>query len=194
MLNTLINHRLFPGLISGGGIMHKVIVSIGMLVFLAFTLSGCSQEPGQVDTAPEETPPDPTVATIEIPCEIYFESSVGKVCFPHKLHLKMGCTKCHHEVHAEALDTPHPDYLTSSQANCQTCHDANPDTDANDRKCSGCHHSEPENISDETLSSKVVLHKSCWQCHKTATGAEASKGCSKCHLKKEKQSTNPVLK
>lgn len=165
--------------------MRKVLVSIGMLVFLTVSLSGCSSDSEQAGGPPEQIPEvavvDPPAETLELPCDINYPSAAGNVCFPHKKHLKLGCSKCHHEINAKALDTPHQDYIASSQPNCQTCHDPNDVTGRKDRNCTVCHHSEPEDISDETLSSKVVLHKSCWKCHEIGTGVEASKECSECH-------------
>jgi hypothetical protein len=115
------------------------------------------------------------------PQEVIFESAVGDVHFPHDRHINMGCQLCHHQIKAAELETPHPGYLDSTWINCQTCHgeaaaDRNPFY-----RCSHCHHSEPTDIADETLSAKVVTHKSCWKCHQSGTGVEASEGCSDCH-------------
>ena len=121
--------------------------------------------------------------------EIVIESSVGYVIFPHDFHVtgvEMECVECHHQIHAVELDTPHPDYLTSSWINCQACHNPKSETDKIYYLCSDCHHTNPDNIADETLSSKVVVHKSCWKCHDTQTGVEASQGCVDCHVKEEK--------
>ena len=166
--------------------MLKVFVSIGILFFLTFSLSVVAQETKQTGRSPVEIPSDSPAAIPDIPDEITIESSVGNVLFPHKVHMRFGCKACHHQIHAKELDTPHPDYLTSSWINCQDCHDAGSKTTRNNYKCSDCHHSEPENIADETLSSKVVVHKSCWKCHKSGTGVKASEGCSTCHVKQEK--------
>ena len=120
------------------------------------------------------------------PGDISFKSSVGDVLFPHNLHVKdLGteCAECHHQIQAMDLNTPHPDYLNSSWINCQTCHDTSSEAGKEYYKCSDCHHSVPNNIADETLSSKVVIHKSCWKCHETGTGVQASEGCSDCHVK-----------
>ena len=166
--------------------MLKLFVSIGILFFLTFSLSVVAQETKQTGRSPVEIPSDSPAAIPDIPDEITIESSVGNVLFPHKAHMRFGCKACHHQIHAKELDTPHPDYLTSSWINCQDCHDAGSKTTRNNYKCSECHHSEPENIADETLSSKVVVHKSCWKCHKSGTGVKASEGCSTCHVKQEK--------
>ena len=116
---------------------------------------------------------------------VEFESSVGDVSFPHNTHLGFGCAACHHQIHAQALDTPHPEYMTSSWIRCQGCHGVNPAMPGPYYKCALCHHSEPHSISDETLSAKVVVHQSCWKCHESGTGVEASKGCGDCHVKEE---------
>jgi hypothetical protein len=129
-----------------------------------------------------------TVKT-DIPDEIVFNSSVGDVHFSHKLHvddLDVECVECHHQIYAVELETPHPGYLESSWINCQLCHNPSPQADKNYYKCSDCHHSDPNNITDETLSSKVVTHKRCWKCHESGTGVEASKGCVVCHVKEKK--------
>ena len=125
-----------------------------------------------------------------MPDVVTFNASVGNVLFPHKLHvedLEVECVKCHHQISAVKLETPHPGYLESSWINCQLCHDPNQRTDKTYYKCSECHHESPNNITDETLSSKVVTHKSCWTCHESGTGVKASKGCPGCHVKEEKE-------
>lgn len=129
---------------------------------------------------------DSTAKSPGMPDSITFESSVGEVHFPHKLHvadLDVECMQCHHQIHARELNTPHPDYLTSSWISCQSCHNTNSADGKKYYKCSDCHHSDLENIADETLSSKVVMHKSCWKCHETGTGQDASKECTECHVK-----------
>jgi hypothetical protein len=126
------------------------------------------------------------------PQEVLYESSVGYVIFPHDLHVTsvdLECVECHHQIHAVKLNTPHPDYLDSSWINCQACHNPESETNATYYKCSDCHQTDLNDIADETLSSKVVVHKNCWSCHETGTGVEASKGCTDCHVKEEKQSS-----
>lgn len=120
----------------------------------------------------------------EIPAEIIFASSVGQVIFTHQAHLRdraIGCVECHHQINARPLTTPHPDYLKSSWVNCKVCHDGSGKTRQQVYTCSECHHSNPVDLVDETLSSKVVVHKQCWKCHPVSTGKEASSGCEKCH-------------
>jgi hypothetical protein len=169
--------------------MLKFHVSMGVLIFLAFSALSHAQEVQQTGTAPEKAPSDSPTVDSDLPDEITMESSVGRVVLPHDIHVKdkkLKCVVCHHQIHAVELDTPHPDYLDASGSNCQTCHGTNSETRKKYYKCSKCHHSDPDDISDETLSSKVVIHKSCWKCHEAGTGVEASKGCSDCHIKDEK--------
>jgi hypothetical protein len=124
----------------------------------------------------------------EIPSEIVIPSSVGEVIFRHQMHVKdlsIKCVECHHQIYAKELSTPHPDYLKSSWVNCKVCHDGSGKIKQTVYTCSDCHHSNPIDIADETLSSKVVIHKQCWKCHPVSTGAEASTSCGKCHAGKK---------
>jgi hypothetical protein len=142
--------------------------------------------PGEAVVATKHSP---SLADADTPQEVLYESSVGYVIFPHDLHvtgIELECVECHHQVHAVSLDTPHPDYLDSSWINCQACHNPKLETDKIYYLCADCHHTDSNNIADETLSSKVVVHKSCWKCHDTQTGVEASQGCVDCHVKEEK--------
>ena len=126
---------------------------------------------------------------LDVPDEIVYPSSVGDVNFSHRKHAQeqeIKCVECHHQIHAGDLVTPHPDYMTSSWVSCKTCHDNNSVKSEKYYKCSDCHLPDPNDISDETLSSKVVTHISCWNCHETGTGVDASKGCSECHVKTTK--------
>ncbi len=136
-----------------------------------------------------ETKSGSPIAETNMPDKVTFTSSVGNVLFPHKMHaveLEIDCSQCHHQIHAGELDTPHPEYLDSSWIKCQICHDPKSDMSNQYYKCSDCHHTNLENVADETLSSKVVIHKSCWKCHTSGTGVQASEGCSDCHVKEQK--------
>lgn len=160
------------------------------------TFKGFDYEARWLDIAhpvPAETtgegPVSPTLDEAGSLQEILIESSVGYVIFPHDFHVtgvEMECVECHHQIHAVELDTPHPDYLSSSWINCQACHNPDVASDQVYYQCGECHQTNPNNIADETLSSKVVVHKSCWKCHDTRTGAEASQGCVDCHVKEDK--------
>ncbi len=126
----------------------------------------------------------PQEDTLDIPEDISFPSNVGEVVFPHQFHIEdieMECVECHHQINAEVLSTPHPEYFKSSWIYCEICHKESGQIEQRIYTCSECHHPSPENIADETLSSKVVIHKSCWACHEVGTGTEASEICSNCH-------------
>jgi len=114
---------------------------------------------------------------------IEWDSAVGAVTFPHRLHVEdigIDCADCHHETNAGRLAMPHPEYFTDFWIECGGCHKATASV-AGPQACSACHHASPATIADETLSSKVVIHRSCWNCHDVTTGAEASRGCATCH-------------
>ena len=111
---------------------------------------------------------------------------MGDVAFPHALHvdaLELSCGQCHHETDAAELNIPHPEYFEDFWIDCATCHQARPSTQGA-QTCSSCHRANPFDIADETLSAKVVIHRSCWTCHDVGTGQEASKGCAGCHAGK----------
>ena len=117
------------------------------------------------------------------PAVIVSPASVGEVAFPHQLHIEdfeIPCADCHHETEASKLQMPHDDYLEDFWIDCTTCHHDS-ETPACPQSCSACHHGSPHTIADETLSSKVVVHKSCWGCHEVATGSQASSNCGACH-------------
>jgi Zn finger protein HypA/HybF involved in hydrogenase expression len=123
-------------------------------------------------------------AAPKLPAEIRMPSAVGEVLFRHQMHigdLGIKCAECHHQINAKPLNTPHPDYFSSSWINCKTCHEEAERIARKAYICSECHETRPKNIADETLSAKVVIHKQCWKCHGVGTGKEASKGCEKCH-------------
>lgn len=109
---------------------------------------------------------------------------LGNVDFPHEMHyadLELECSSCHHETHAGELDIPHPEYFADFWIRCATCH-AETAAATGPVACSACHHGSPVDIADETLSVKVVIHRSCWQCHEVGTGAQASQACVTCHM------------
>lgn len=126
--------------------------------------------------------------TSEIPEEIKFPSTVGEVVFPHLMHiedLEIECIECHHQINAIKLKTPHPEYFKSSWINCKICHNGSEKIKQKVYTCSECHHSNPLDVADETLSSKVVVHKNCWECHEVGTGSNASETCDECHAGKK---------
>jgi len=163
--------------------MSKFSVFVGILAVLTFTLPAFSQETGQTGIAEQKAAPASRPARPKLPDVITFESSLGNVHFPHRQHQKMGCKNCHHQIHAKPLITPHEQYLSYSWVSCQDCHNESFETDGSYYGCDACHHANLANIADETLNAKVVVHKSCWKCHLSGTGVEASERCVFCHLK-----------
>lgn len=160
-------------------------LSVAVMALLSISIAGHAQvvEPAKSPQPNEAAAAAP--AQPQMPDVILFESNIGNIHFPHTRHQKMSCKRCHHQIHARDLKTPHKEYFEASWIKCQTCHDTDSKIVANYYKCSGCHHQEPESIVDETISSKVVLHQSCWKCHKSGTGVKASEGCSYCHIEEE---------
>jgi hypothetical protein len=154
---------------------------ITFLLLLSAVSTGAPAQSGeQAEATQQSTAKAPPAKRPRIPKDILFESSLGDVHFPHRVHMKSGCQGCHHQIHAKDLVTPHAAYLTYSWVNCQDCHSED-NGNSDYYGCAKCHHTNLENIADETLSAKVVVHKSCWKCHLSGTGAEASARCSYCH-------------
>ena len=113
---------------------------------------------------------------------IVFESPIGQVAFPHEAHfdmLEIECETCHHEHNAARLDFPHPEYFEDFWIECGICHH-DVETPKMAQSCSTCHHRHTDSA-DETLSSKVVIHQNCWQCHERGKGKGASETCVFCH-------------
>jgi hypothetical protein len=155
---------------------------VATLAILASWHTPAWAQQAEAAAAPVEAPSATPARRPRMPNVITFESSLGEVHFPHRVHQKMGCQTCHHQIHAKDLATPHEAYLTYSWVNCHDCHNPESETDTTYYGCARCHHTNLENIADETLSAKVVVHKSCWKCHQSGTGKDASESCSFCHL------------
>lgn len=124
-----------------------------------------------------------------IPLVRVFPSSAGDVTFQHQTHIQergIQCTECHHQINAKKLETPHPDYFKQSWIKCRICHNEEAAKgNASLYSCTACHRTNTNDIADETLSAKVVVHKQCWKCHVIGTGKDASAGCKKCHSAKQ---------
>ena len=117
------------------------------------------------------------------PVEIPETIVLGDVTFEHQFHfeaLELECGACHHETEAADLDIPHPQYFEDLWIDCTTCHHESR-SPGEPQRCSVCHHPNPFDIADETLSPKVVIHRSCWSCHEVGKGKEASSSCGSCH-------------
>ena len=91
--------------------------------------------------------------------EITFDTSMGKVTFPHKKHaetLKLDCTKCHHT------------WKTGETSG---------------KLCLECHKAKAE---EKTPAAKDAFHKDCKGCHddaKKANKPTGPTGCTQCHVK-----------
>jgi hypothetical protein len=157
---------------------------LAMAAAITFASASVSSQAAPSQAAPSEAAPS-SAGTLDIPPVITFPSSVGEVIFPHQMHIStlgIKCIECHHQISAKTLVTPHPDYLKSSWINCAICHNSKLEKiTPKAYTCSECHHSNPTNIADETLSAKVVIHERCWSCHPVGVGKEASKNCQLCH-------------
>ena len=169
--------------------MNKLSLFVALLALVGTMPPGFSQQAEQGEAVEQEAPATAPVRRPKMPNVIVFESSLGEVHFPHRAHQKMGCARCHHQIHAKNLVTPHEAYLTYSWVNCHDCHYEGSLTNGSYYGCAKCHHSNLANIADETLNAKVVVHKSCWKCHLSGTGTEASEKCSFCHVKDENSLT-----
>lgn len=167
--------------------MRLIILTASLLALMSVSTVGQSQEQelNEPSGSQQDLSETKRTARPKLPNTVLFESAIGDVHFPHKVHQKMRCKRCHHQIHARELETPHEEYFAASWIQCQSCHDEDSEFGDTYYKCSGCHHAEPESIVDETISSKVVIHQSCWKCHKSGTGVKASEGCSYCHEKGE---------
>ena len=114
-------------------------------------------------------------------------STPGEARFPHEFHfddLELECGVCHHETAAAKLDIPHQEYFVDFWIRCAICHKDSP-VPGEAQSCTECHHDSPTDVADETLSTKVVVHKSCWTCHEVGTGPSASRACKSCHEQEE---------
>ena len=123
-----------------------------------------------------------TADTIE-DADLVTQSRFGEVRFPHLMHAEeMGieCSECHHEAAAAGLDGLHADYFGECQSKCEACHRES-DAPLMPQGCSSCHPDGMIAAAAETLSVKVAIHTSCWNCHDSGTGTEATRSCGFCH-------------
>ncbi len=111
-------------------------------------------------------------------------SMMGDVIFDHEEHadeMEIECVECHHETTAAPLDYPHEQYFHDLWIDCDACHRESGAAEHGPQSCHDCHDTKARDIADERLSSKVILHQTCWKCHEVETGAEASESCQMCH-------------
>ncbi len=125
---------------------------------------------------------EPVISEPPPPVNCVYPSKIGEVTFPHQMHtedFEMECVACHHEVNATRLQSPHEEYFEDFWIRCSECHH-DQDHAMPAKKCSTCHHPSHD-ITDQTLSAKVVVHRVCSECHEIGTGATASASCEFCH-------------
>lgn len=153
---------------------HTYLVWLFPVVFLSF--AGFSR--GQVTArgvvqSPSEAPPEALV----------FASPIGKVTFPHALHvneLGAACTYCHHPAATAPLNTPHSQWLPKAGHQCLACHKKR-DSTGEHYACTDCH-SQPAPARERVIPSrKVAIHLTCGRCHEIGRGQDASKACVNCH-------------
>jgi hypothetical protein len=156
------------------------VASITML-FIGEAPSGSDPRlPARNEQTPQATVHEVDSDTVEIRTP----SPVGEVVFPHLEHIEdfeIECQECHHEITAAALNMPHEEYFEDFWIECGVCHHDEEEPERTAMPCSDCHGETPKGAADQTLSSKVAIHKSCWECHDVGTGAEASGECAFCH-------------
>ncbi|MGK5093923.1 cytochrome c3 family protein [Deltaproteobacteria bacterium TL4] len=126
---------------------------------------------------------DADTEEVEVPDLIKSPSVMGEVVFNHKAHIEeqeIKCEECHHETNARVLEFKHKYYFEDFWVDCKTCHHESQDA-KEAQSCSECHRQQPAALADEAFSPKVVVHKSCWECHEIETGPKASEMCKECH-------------
>jgi hypothetical protein len=174
--------------------MKRRVLGFGILVFLASAAVGMAVKPieqkkesalaTKSGASENRSTSDREASKPDMPAIIKSPSTAGEVAFPHQKHyqdLGLECKTCHHETNAAALKSPHAEYFDDFWIDCKICHRENGSATLESQSCSKCHHALPANIADETLSSKVVIHKQCWKCHDVGQGADAGKNCKLCH-------------
>lgn len=121
-----------------------------------------------------------TTQTVVPAAEIVFPPAA---VFDHEFHIddvELDCDECHHETDATSLITPHEEYFDDLWITCSSCHRGEENGEG-PQACIECHPRTPSGITDQTISAKVATHLSCWECHDSGTGVEASENCSFCH-------------
>lgn len=122
----------------------------------------------------------------EPPETIRWPSAAGEVVFAHQFHAEetgADCAACHHETVAANLAVPHPEYFDDFWVDCATCHTGA--ASAGVQRCASCHPEQPTGPNVEMPTAKVAIHQSCWNCHETGRGADASAQCGICHQRQE---------
>ena len=158
---------------------------LGMLALLPLALMPLTT--ADSEEAEAESPPEAVENAGEDASQPVKQRSnpmMGDLIFDHEEHeedLDLECDDCHHETNAGPLDFPHEEYFHDLWIDCEACHREAGPPDLAPRSCYECHDGEQQDIADERLSSKVILHQNCWSCHEVETGVKASGSCELCH-------------
>ncbi len=150
---------------------------ITLVALLGVLWLGCGSAPASNDAA------DSTIVATTLREVVFPPPGV----FDHDFHvddLDLECNECHHEAAASPFDTPHEEYFEDLWITCETCH-SEEGVDLGPRACVDCHPRSPSGIADQTVSLKVATHRSCWSCHDSGTGVEASESCASCHYEND---------
>lgn len=158
---------------------------LGMLLLLplasmSLIAAGSQESEGDSASEPIEVAGEEPAAPVEgRPAPM-----MGELIFDHEEHaeeLDLECDDCHHETNAGPLDFPHEQYFTDLWIDCDICHREDGSPDLEPRSCYECHDVKLQDVADERLSPKVILHQNCWSCHEVETGVDASESCEQCH-------------
>ncbi|MDX1740853.1 MAG: cytochrome c3 family protein [Rhodothermales bacterium] len=148
-----------------------VLVLGGTFAIVSFTSGGHT---------PESAAQDEGTASQAVIAEVVFPPPA---VFDHDFHIddaELDCVDCHHETEAVKLVTPHEEYFEGLWITCDDCHYSD-EVVLDPQACVDCHPRSTSGIDERIISAKVATHLSCWECHDSGTGAEASENCSFCH-------------
>lgn len=136
-------------------------------------------------TGPQATTTMAAADTSDVrPGDPGFYGGWGAAKFSHFQHfeeLEIACVECHHETNAGRLVTPHASYFEGLRVDCALCHERGGEERLAPLACVECHPKVADGAHDQLMSTKVVVHRTCWTCHDQGTGPEASENCLFCH-------------
>lgn len=155
-----------------------ILYLVAAILIVSGTVLIVSLSSGQ--EAADETAQDESAASKASLAEVVFPPPA---VFDHDFHIddvELECVECHHETEALRLVTPHEEYFEDLWITCEACHHSD-EVDVDPQACVECHPRSPSGIKEQIISAKVATHLSCWECHDSGTGVEASENCSFCH-------------
>jgi len=103
-------------------------------------------------------------------------AATEKPRFPHQEHVtrhNLECVECITRPTRLRLDTPHDAYLAGNGIECQVCHQGRSLPREPQALLQPVNPVTPTDVADETLSAKVVIHRTCWRCHPMREGVLA---------------------